>query len=116
MKDIKTINLGASGSRDLCLLMHVAVQAARKSVETLGDELDETDLVLGLEYPAFSYMHLGEQATAGTSAAQRAQRSQELMQAAHFLAAFGLAELLTVKQGFYIRLLPHVNDFNEYLT
>ncbi len=115
MNDAKVINLATSGSRDLALLMHVAVQAARFSVETLGEELPQPDRVPGLEYPAFSYMHLDPRATAHSSQEGRAERAQELSQAAHFLHAFGLAELLTLKEGYFIRMLPHVEDFMDYL-
>jgi hypothetical protein len=115
VNDAKVINLAASGSRDLALLMHVAVQAARFSVETLGEELPQPERIPGLEYPAFSYMHLDAKATKDSSQEGRADLAQELTQAAYFLHAFGLAELLTVKEGYYIRMLPHVEDFMDYL-
>jgi hypothetical protein len=114
VNEVKAINLATSGSRDLSLLMHVAVQAARHSVETLGDLLDETDLVVGLEYPAYSVMHLEPSAFENRDIEGRANAVKELAQAAKFLHAFGLADLLTLKEGYYIRLLRHIEDFMDY--
>jgi hypothetical protein len=110
----KVINLGDSGSNDLALLMHVAVQAARVSIETLGEELVQPDRMPGLEYPAFSTMHLSPNAWDG-GLEDRTERMQQLTQAVHMLLAFGLAELLSLQQGYYIRCLPKIEDFMDYL-
>lgn len=105
-----------SMTRPMRLAMHVAVQAARHSLETLGEQLDEPGRVPNKEYPAFSGIVLDAGACTHREAEGHQAAMHELQQAARLLLTFHLAESITVAYKPFVRCLPHIEEFMGYLV